>query len=88
MKYLIIFNESTTAKAGDSKLVYEYLKSFKHWAMLNDSAYVIISDLKPSTIRNNILTLTNHYGEVYVLQFSDKYSVFAADYVTEIFELV
>ena len=88
MKYLVVFNESASAAAGDSKPVYEYIESFKHWAKLNQTTYVIVSDLKPSTIRDNIIALTNYYGEVYVVGLEDKYAVFGPNFITEIFDYV
>ena len=88
MKYIVIFTESTSSAAPDPKPVYEYIESFKHWARLSTSTYVIISDLKPSTIRDNVLALTNHYGEIYVVGMEDKYAVFGPDFLTEIFDYV
>jgi len=84
-KYIVVFNESASKYAGNQNEVYEYLKSFEHWAKLNQSSYIVVSDLKPSEIRDTILEITNHYGEVYVMELNEKYSVFGPDFVTSIF---
>ena len=85
-KYLIIFNKSGFPICDDvsSKKVYEYLKSFKDWAKFSESTYIIQTNLKMSEIRDHILDITDHHGDIYVLGLNGKYAIFGPEYVQSI----
>ena len=63
--YLVTYDLEDPDFEGD---MLDYLKSFKHWKMVTESSYVVITNNPPRHIRARMVHIANKKVTVYVFK--------------------